>query len=63
MEQAKSMAEIIGYLNSQLFIAKVELAVHLEVYGQPTKERVEEVLSRLEKTLEKSEEMWASRVD
>ena len=62
MEQAKSMAQIIGYLHGQIYIAKVELSCHLEVRGQPTKERVEEVLSRLENTLKESEEMWANRV-
>ena len=59
---SSSMPEIIGYLNAQIFIAKVELSCHLQVYGQPTKERIEEIITRLEKTLEKSESMWNNRI-
>ena len=62
MDDGKSMSEIIGYLNAKIFIAKVELSSHLEVYGQPTKERIEEILAGLEKTLEKSEVMWNNRI-
>jgi hypothetical protein len=62
MKEAKSMAQIIGYLHSQIFIATVEISCHLEVNGEPTKGRIEEILSRLEKTLVESDEMWNNRL-
>jgi hypothetical protein len=61
MEEPKCAAGIVGYLTAQVLVAKIELSAHLEVYNEPTKERVQEVIDRLEKTLKESEEYWQNR--
>jgi hypothetical protein len=61
MKEGMCQSQIIGYMSSQLFIAKVELQAHLEVYDQPDKERLKELLGRLEKAIEESEYMWQHR--
>lgn len=61
MQGPQCAAGIVGYLMAQVSIARIELSCHLEVYNEPTKERVQEVISRLEETLKESEEYWRNR--
>ena len=61
MTRAMSMPEIIGYMSSQLFIAKTELKCHLEAYDEPNKDKLMLVVGRLEKAIAESEEMWENR--
>ena len=61
MDKPKCMAGIIGYLQSQINIARIELQVNLEVYGEPNKDKVEEVINRLSTAINESEEFWKNR--
>jgi hypothetical protein len=61
MEGPKCAAGIVGYLTAQVSIARIELSAHLEVYNEPTKERVQEVINRLETALKESDEYWRNR--
>jgi hypothetical protein len=61
MEGPKCAAGIVGYLTAQVSIASIELSAHLAAYSEPTKERVQEVIDRLEKTLKESDEYWRNR--
>ena len=63
MDRRLSMPEIIGYLHAQISTAIIELEVNLKVRGEPSKDSVEEVIERLKRTYNQSEEFWKNRVD